>query len=139
MVSTAKVRGKIGKVQRKSGRIPWESITVEDADGVLKPMNGEEIVEDIHLQTGIRTSRQNISNALKSAMRSFFVNFSKMEPELSPFQVASTMLHMLYLPNSKDDKEFRGGVDSFFRLFPKGLKKVIEDDDKRYYTKMKDA
>lgn len=132
-----KIRGKIGSVHKKTDRIPWENITVEDADGILRPMNGEEIVEDIYRQTGVRTSRQNISNALKSAMKSFFLNFQKMEPELSPFQIASTMMHMLYVPNAKNDKEFRGGVDSFFRLFPKDLKEKIEEDARRYYSKSK--
>lgn len=133
-----KIKGKLGERYNRSKRIDWEKITVEDVNGILRPMNGEEIVEDIYLQTGIKTSRQNISNALKSAMRSFYLNLSEMEPELTPFQVASLMLQMLYIPNARNDKEFRGGVESFFRLFPKDIKDRIERDARKYYAKESD-
>jgi hypothetical protein len=124
-----KIKGQIGKYNNK--RIDWSKLTVSD-----KPMNGEEIVEDIYMQTGVRTSRMNISNALKSAMRSFYKSLSKMEPDLSPFQIASLMLQMLY--NPQNDKEFRGGVESFFRLFPNDIRNEIGKDAQKYFNNMKE-
>ena len=110
--------------ERKNMKIPWESIKVKD--GVQ--MSGAEIANDIYEQTGIKTTRQNISNALKRAMKKFFLRLSREESELRPFEVATKMFDMI----CRNDKKIRKNVDMFFRLFPKEIRRTIENDIKNY-------
>ena len=112
----------------KENRIFWSDIQIEDGN----PLNGEEIVNEIRKQTGVKTTRQNISNALKSSMISFYNKTSQLDREWTPFQIASVMLEMLYQPNSHDSNNSRGGVESFYRLFPKELKNIIKKDALNY-------
>jgi len=116
----------------KSDRICWADIKVNST-----PLNGEKIVKEIEKQTGIKTTRQNISNALKNAMGSFYKYLFKSNDEMTSFQVASLMLEMLYANNIGEYLDFRGGVDSFFRLFPKKIRDEIKEDSLNYYSKRK--
>jgi len=108
-------------------RIQWNDILVANND----PIDGEEIVKTIYDQTGIGVTRQNISNALKNAMGNFFYKLIDIHQELTPFLAAVEMLKMLYIPHSN----FRGGVNSFFRLFPTIIRKLIENDAKLKYIR----
>lgn len=111
-------------------RICWENIKVDNI-----PLNGKQIVLEIERQTGIKTTRQNISNALKSGMECFYKALSKDNPELTPFNVSSLMFEMLYINNIGEHSDFRGGIDSFFRLYPKELRKIIKESALKYCPK----
>ena len=108
-------------------RIKWDSIRVSNTI----PLDGEEITKEIFKQTDVNVTRQNISNALKNAMGNFYHNLMETDKELSAFDAAVTMLEMLYLPNG----DFRGGIDSFFRLFPSDIRKIIETDARVNYMR----
>lgn len=116
---------RIGMVENQ--RIKWDSIKVSNDI----PMDGNEITSEIFKQTNINITRQNVSNALKNAMGSFFHKLMEKDKELSAFDAAVTMLEMLYLPKG----DFRGGIDSFFRLFPSDIRNIIENDARVNYMR----
>jgi len=118
------------KRKKKRDNVDWTKIVISNN----KPLNGEEISEEIYHQTGLKTTRQNISNALKSGLKKFYLQLKKTNPSLSPFQRAALMVEMLYPNYMSDGNLFRGGINSFFNLLPPDIKKRIMEDAKDYYT-----
>jgi hypothetical protein len=119
----ARININIGN-KKNVDRVPWHKIVVKSNS----PMDGEQISKEIKYQTGIKTTRQNISNALKSGMESFYNEVCKLDKTQTPFQVATTMMEMLYITGTGNYNDFRGGHESFFRLFPSKLRILIKGD-----------
>lgn len=86
--------------------------------GEGKSMSGEEIAQDMG------TTRQYISNTLKSAMSKVYDNTKKMFPELTPYQVASHLVQILQI----EDNE----VANFYNLFPPKIREEIKKDAMNY-------
>jgi hypothetical protein len=118
------------KRKKKHDNVDWSKIVVSNN----KPLNGEEISEEIYNQTGVRTTRQNVSNALKSGLKKFYLQIKNVNPKLTPFQRAALMVEMLYPNYTTGSNIFRGGINSFFNLLPPDIKKRVLEDAKAYYS-----
>jgi hypothetical protein len=118
------------KKRKKKDIIDWSKIVVDNTI----PLNGEEISEQIYDQTGIKTTRQNVSNALKSGLKKFYLQLKKINPKLTPFQRAALMIEMLYPNYTSSENLSRGGVNAFFNLLPPDIKKRILEDAKNYHN-----
>lgn len=79
-----------------------------------KPMSGEEIAK------AEGTTRQYISNTLKSAMGKVFIATQKEFPDLTPYEVAKQMIMILQV--DEDD------VGNFYNLFPPSIRETIKKD-----------
>lgn len=83
------------------------------------PKSGEEIAKKM------KTSRQYVSNTLKSAMGNTYNGVKKLKPHYTPYEIA---LEMMLMFNVKDYD-----VEAFFKLFPpKYREKIKEDATKRF-------
>jgi hypothetical protein len=79
-----------------------------------KPMSGEEIAK------AEGTTRQYISNTLKSAMGKAFIQAQKQFPDMSPYEVAKQMITLFQV----DDDD----VGNFYNLFPPSIREIIKKD-----------
>lgn len=88
-----------------------------------KAMSGEEIAK------AEGTTRQYISNTLKSAMGKAFTQAQKQFPDLSPYEVASQMITIFQV----DDDD----VGNFYNLFPPSIREIIKKDAVNFLGKKK--
>ncbi len=78
-------------------------------------MDGSEIANHFGV------TRQNISQTLKRALAKFYKKVGELNPELTPFQRALTMMEMFNIVDKED-------VTKFFHLFPPKIKEEITND-----------
>jgi len=88
-----------------------------------KAMSGEEIAQELG------TTRQYISNTLKSAMTKVFDNAQKQFPDLGPYEVAMELIKILQV----DEED----VGNFYNLFPPRIRELIKKDAAKYLGKKK--
>lgn len=82
----------------------------------VKPLNGSEISEKLGI------TRQAVSNILKRAMKKFYNQVKKIDPEWGPFERSCAMMRMLGVDQSMEE------VKKFYMLFPPTIRKEIELD-----------
>lgn len=82
----------------------------------VRPMDGSMIAEKLGV------TRQAVSNVLKRAMRKFYLETRKIDPEWGPFETSCAMLRMLNVGNTMEE------VKKFYLLFPKEIRDEIEKD-----------
>lgn len=103
----------------KSKFINWDKVTVNNDN----PMSGEQIAKEIHRQTGVKITRQGVSNAIKIAMRKIFNNLKEMEKDISNFNTALRMFEIL-CPNQPSCED----AETFFKLFPDDICEAIKEE-----------
>uniref|UniRef100_A0A6M3JWI6 Putative sigma-70 region domain containing protein n=1 Tax=viral metagenome TaxID=1070528 RepID=A0A6M3JWI6_9ZZZZ len=91
-------------------------------DYITEQMSGTEIAKELGV------TRQAVSNILKRALKKFFIEVSRLEPEYDAFEVATTMAMMF---------NAEGEIDKFYKLFPPDIRKKIETDAKEHYPSQK--
>ena len=112
------IKNRINNKKKQKVYVEWKNIEVGD-----QPMSGEDITRYIFKKTGVKITRQNISQSLKSAMEKFFNALTKSSSDRQPFQVALLMMEMLCgSQTGQKDSE------SFFRLFPPNIREIIAND-----------
>ena len=108
-----------GKKEKRK-YVDWESITVPD-----QQMGGEDIARYVYKVSGVKITRQNVSQSLKTAMKKFYSRVSKRDRTLTPFKVAITMMEMLsHASGHITDND----ATAFFKLFPPYIRDIIEKD-----------
>lgn len=83
----------------------------------LPPMSGEEIADDM------KQTRQNVSRILKKIFAQTYKRISRLERDKSPFEIAMYISQLFGV-----DFSIKTEVKKFFRLFPPGIKELIEKD-----------
>lgn len=82
-------------------------------------MNGEEIADKLGV------TRQNVSNLLKRGMKKVYLATCKLDRSWTPFQVAAVITQMFNVTAQED-------ISKMFTLFPPTIKRLIENDAKRF-------
>ena len=67
------------------------------------------------------TTRQNISQTLKRAMKKYYVKLKEMEKDMGPFELALIMMKMFGVVDKTD-------VVKFYNLFPNDIRLEIKMD-----------
>ena len=81
-----------------------------------RPLNGSEISETLGI------TRQAVSNILKRAMKKFYLQVKRIDPEWGPFERSCAMMRMLKVENNEEE------IKKFYMLFPPSIRKEIELD-----------
>lgn len=82
----------------------------------VRPMDGSAIA----VKLGI--TRQAVSNILKRAMKKYYLQTKKMDPEWGPFECSCAMMRMLGVANNAEE------IKKFYNLFPPDVRDEIEKD-----------
>lgn len=82
----------------------------------VKPLNGSEISEELGI------TRQAVSNILKRAMKKFYIQVKKVDPNWGPFERSCAMMRMLRVDNNEEE------IKKFYMLFPPDIRDEIEKD-----------
>lgn len=82
----------------------------------IRPMDGSAIA----IKLGI--TRQAVSNILKRAMKKYYEQTKKMDPEWGPFDCSCAMMRMLGVANNAEE------IKKFYNLFPPDVRDEIEQD-----------
>lgn len=82
----------------------------------VRPMDGSAIAVELGI------TRQAVSNILKRAMKKFYEQIKKMDPEWGPFDCSCAMMRMLGVANNTEE------IKKFYNLFPPDVRNEIEKD-----------
>ncbi len=85
-----------------------------------KPMNGQEIAD------ALGVTRQDVSNALKRAMRKCYLHIKRQWPELSP--IAVSIFLMKWIDAVGTIKFDLNEIKKFNRLYPPDIRREIDAD-----------
>jgi DNA-binding transcriptional regulator LsrR (DeoR family) len=67
------------------------------------------------------TTRQNVSQTLKRAIKKYYLKLKEMEKDMGPFELALTMMNMFGVIDKTD-------VVKFYNLFPHDIRQEIKSD-----------
>lgn len=100
-----------------------------DFDEISEQLTGAEIAKEMGI------TRQAVSNTLKRAMKKAFDEFQKIDKNWDAFEVAVAMAQGFGdLTTGSDEVEMK----KFFKLFPPDLRRKIESDAKKRFSKTKE-
>jgi tRNA U54 and U55 pseudouridine synthase Pus10 len=105
-------------------RINWEDVVVENE----VPMSGEEITREVYRQTGVKITRQNISNVLRKALGKIFNKLIEDNKDMRSTDIAIMMFEMLTSFNNVSSVE---DAKSFLKLLPVNVRNEIERENFR--------
>lgn len=94
---------------------------------ISEQLTGAEIAKEMGI------TRQAVSNTLKRAMKKMFNEFQKIDKSWDAFEVAVAMAQG-FGDLTNDEVEMK----KFFRLFPPDLKRKIEKDAEKRFSKAKE-
>ena len=105
-------------------RINWEDVVVENE----VPISGEEITREVYRQTGVKITRQNISNVLRKALGKIFNKLIEDNKDMRSTDIAIMMFEMLTSFNNVSSVE---DAKSFLKLLPVNVRNEIERENFR--------
>jgi benzoyl-CoA reductase/2-hydroxyglutaryl-CoA dehydratase subunit BcrC/BadD/HgdB len=84
----------------------------------VEPMTGEEIAQEFG------TTRQYVCNTLKSGLRKLYNGLSKMNPDMTPFEIVNAIREFFGICDTDE-------IQMFFNAFPPDIRQKVELSMKR--------